>query len=200
MEKILKYIISGVLLYLLKKLFDRAIEPKYPKDYELELLKKRFKIYKKLFYSFCVDFSEGKRIPKSNILLENYINKIEDFYVEYLQNSENTELLSFKFQKRLRNFMEKRNRKSLQKLRLTISRDYTIICKQLHYTSFDLSSKEKLSTYSYLTFATFSIILDITAILFLSLSQTISFFILISSILFALATFAIYFLFLRSNF
>lgn len=109
MEKLLYYIISGVLLYLVKKIFDATINPKYPKEAEFNLFRKRHEIYKKLYYSFCFDFSKEQAISKYSFDTENIENQIFHFYKDYSKNEELTELLSYSSQSSFRKYIANPN-------------------------------------------------------------------------------------------
>lgn len=198
--EIFQVVASGLLLYSLKMLLDKIVNRKYPEGEELVLAKKRFEVYKKMYYELCIDFESGESLivdfPK-----EEVVEKFSRMYLQYLYHSADlSELLSFPLQQAMRNYAENHSANSFRSIQLKISNDYFHLCNALNYTV--LSKENELKKYQnwqiYLSFASILSIIIAIVLEFLNLFLALIF-LALGIILFVLAS-IIYSKFVKSSF
>ncbi len=133
MNEIFQYVVSGVLLYALSKLVDHYVNPVYPEGAKLELFRRRFEVYKGLYYRYCYDFQTGEKIETEG-LKELYGDILGFYHSHYLRDENMSELLSSNMQKRLREVVVSASNEDLKMFQRQISNDYRVICKEIRYS------------------------------------------------------------------
>lgn len=133
MNEIFQYVVSGVLLYALSKLVDHYVNPVYPEGAKLELFRRRFEVYKGLYYRYCYDFQTGKKIEVEELKIL-YGDILSFYHSHYLKDENMSELLSLNMQKRLRKVVASTSNKDLKMFQRQISNDYRVICKEMRYS------------------------------------------------------------------
>lgn len=131
MEYIFRTVVAGAIGYFLNNLLKQVVFPEAPNGKILETMYKKYKIYKTLYYTFCLDFETGKLYSYDNeqeLLLRRFRSFLEH---SYAKNPEASELISSTLQKKIRNFIPHTSKTKFKRIQREINSEFYTVCRTL---------------------------------------------------------------------